>query len=198
MTHKLSEQSFLDIQASKEFHLARQLLLANNVVVPNFPEPGVQFVELLGMLYHHPHVLGCVTKVFNQWIKESKADCLAVIDARGFIFGAPVAAVAEIPLVILRKQGKLPPPTRSVSYASEYAGAALTILEEIDLTGKRVAIIDDILATGGTALAALDLLKEAGAHSVSAGFVGEIAPLGGRNKLQGVDTFVIVSFLSDT
>jgi adenine phosphoribosyltransferase len=182
---------------SDSFRQARDIVMQGHHVAPDFPEPGVKFVELLRMLYEQPHALQKITAAFKEWVLTQRADAIAVIDARGFIFGAPVASELALPLVAVRKQGKLPPPVRVSSYHSEYAGAAVSLPESLVLTDQRVVVIDDVLATGGTVKATLELLQAAGAKPVGVGFVGEIAPLHGRACLSPLDVFVLVSFFTE-
>lgn len=146
--------------------------------VADFPEPGVQFKDLTP-LFADADGLSQVTDALAR--AASGATLIAGIDARGFLLGAAVAIRLGVGVLAVRKAGKLPPPVHSQTYELEYGTAALEIpADGVDLTGHRVAIIDDVLATGGTLAATVKLLSAAGAEVVSAGVVLELAGLGGR------------------
>lgn len=147
--------------------------------VPDFPEPGVQFKDLTPVLADAAG-LAAVTGALAAVADGS--DLIAGIDARGFLLGAAVATSLGTGVLAVRKGGKLPPPVFGESYVLEYGTATLEIpAEGIDLTGRRVLIIDDVLATGGTLAAARRLLSRAGADVVGAAVVLELPALGGRD-----------------
>lgn len=149
--------------------------------VPDFPEPGVLFRDLTPVLADD-HGFAVVTDALARLV--AGADLIAGIDARGFLLGGAVAHRLGVGVLAIRKGGKLPPPVHSRTYALEYGTATLEIpAEGIDLAGRRVAIVDDVLATGGTVAAARDLLSTAGAVVTAAAVVMEIAALGGRELL---------------
>ncbi len=147
--------------------------------VPDFPEPGVQFKDLTPLLADR-HGLSAVTAALAEVAAD--ADLIAGIDARGFLLGAAVATKLGTGVLAVRKGGKLPPPVRREEYALEYGTAVLEIpAEGIDLTGQRIVIIDDVLATGGTVAAARKLLVDGGARVLAAAVVLELTALGGRD-----------------
>lgn len=147
--------------------------------VPDFPEPGVQFKDLTPLLAD-AEGLAAVTDALAATAVD--ADLVAGLDARGFLLGAAVATRLGIGVLAVRKGGKLPPPVHSVTYQLEYGSATLEIpADGIDIAGRNVAIIDDVLATGGTLAAAMRLLEASGANVLSAGVVLELAALGGRD-----------------
>lgn len=149
--------------------------------VPDFPEPGIQFKDLTPVLAD-PHGLAVVTAAMAE-IAEG-ADLVAGIDARGFLLGGAVAHRLGIGVLAVRKGGKLPPPVHSETYTLEYGTATLEIpAEGIELAGRRVVIIDDVLATGGTLAAARSLLTAVGADVPAAAVVLELPGLGGREKV---------------
>ena len=150
-------------------------------VVPDFPEPGVVFRDLTPVLADD-RGFAAVTDALAQLVDG--ADLIAGIDARGFLLGGAVAHHLGVGVLAIRKGGKLPPPVHSRSYSLEYGAATLEIpAAGIELAGRRVAIIDDVLATGGTVAAARDLLTTAGAEVTEAAVVMELAALGGRKRL---------------
>ena len=128
--------------------------------VPDFPEPGIQFKDLTPVLAD-AQGLATVTRALAD-VAEG-ADLVAGIDARGFLLGAAVATVLNTGVLAVRKGGKLPPPVHSESYALEYGTATLEIpADGLDLVGRRVIVVDDVLATGGTVAAAVALLERSG------------------------------------
>lgn len=150
-------------------------------VVPDFPQPGVVFRDLTPVLADD-RGFGVVTTALAELVEG--ADLIAGIDARGFLLGGAVALRLGVGVLAIRKGGKLPPPVHSRSYDLEYGAATLEIpAAGIVLSGRRVAILDDVLATGGTVAAARDLLTVAGAEVTAAAVVMELAALGGRDRL---------------
>lgn len=152
--------------------------------VPDFPEPGVQFKDLTPVLAD-ANGLAVVTRALADVARH--ADLVAGIDARGFLLGAAVATALGTGVLAVRKGGKLPPPVHSETYALEYGTATLEIpADGLDLAGRDVVVIDDVLATGGTAAAAIKLLQRSGANVTAATFVLELPGLNGRAALQSV------------
>jgi adenine phosphoribosyltransferase len=146
--------------------------------VPDFPEPGVQFKDMTPLLADRAG-LAAVTGALAE--VAAGADLVAGLDARGFLLGAAVATKLGTGVLAIRKGGKLPPPVRREEYALEYGTAVLEIpADGIDLTGKTIVIIDDVLATGGTVSAARKLLIDGGAQVTTAAVVLELIDLGGR------------------
>jgi adenine phosphoribosyltransferase len=146
--------------------------------VADFPKPGVQFKDLTP-LFADRNGLAAVTDALVD--VASGADLVAGIDARGFLVAAAVACRLGTGVLAIRKGGKLPPPVSAERYDLEYGSATLEIpADGIELRDRRVVIIDDVLATGGTLAAAARLLGHAGANVTGAGVVVELAALGGR------------------
>lgn len=146
--------------------------------VPDFPEPGIQFKDLTPLLADAGG-LSAVTDALAA--TADGADLIAGIDARGFLLGAAVAIRLGTGVLAVRKGGKLPPPVHTESYQLEYGNATLEIpADGLDLTGRTIVIIDDVLATGGTVAAANKLLISGGATVLGAAVVLELTALGGR------------------
>ncbi len=150
--------------------------------VADFPEPGIQFKDLTPVLAD-PHGLAVVTAALAEL--AAGAELVAGIDARGFLVGGAVANRLGIGVLAVRKAGKLPPPVHSETYELEYGTATLEVpADGIDLSGRNVVIIDDVLATGGTLAATTRLLTAAGARVTGAVVVLELAALNGRELLE--------------
>ena len=162
-------------------HGAAAILAALTREVPDFPEPGILFRDLTPVLADD-RGFAAVTEALAYVIEG--ADLVAGIDARGFLLGGAVAHRLGVGVLAIRKGGKLPPPVHSRTYTLEYGTATLEIpAEGIELAGRRVAIVDDVLATGGTLAAARDLLSTAGADVTVAAVVLELSALRGRDRL---------------
>ncbi|MGV9680908.1 adenine phosphoribosyltransferase [Nocardia sp. NPDC003482] len=146
----------------------------------DFPSPGVRFADLTPVFadasgFHA--IVDCLGGVAGE------VDIVAGVDARGFLLGAGVAAALGTGVLAVRKAGKLPPPVISREYTLEYGSAALEIpADGVELAGRRVLLLDDVLATGGTLAAAAELFRDAGAEVVAAGVVLELSFLGGRER----------------
>ena len=150
--------------------------------VPDFPEPGIQFKDLTPLLAD-ARGLATVTDALAE--SAQGADLVAGIDARGFLLGAAVALRLGTGVLAIRKGGKLPPPVHSETYSLEYGTATLEIpADGINIAGRGVLIIDDVLATGGTAAAAVKLLRQAGASVTGAAVLLELTALNGRDVLE--------------
>ncbi|WP_018177377.1 adenine phosphoribosyltransferase [Jongsikchunia kroppenstedtii] len=175
---------------------ARAALTRLTRVVADFPSPGVQFQDITPVLAD-PAGFAAVIDGLAAPHLDADIDLVAGIDARGFLLGGAVAMRLGIGVLAIRKAGKLPPPVLTTEYELEYGRAAVEIpASGLDLHGKRVLVIDDVLATGGTAGAAIDLLIEAGATVVSVGVVLELTMLGGRDRIAARRPAVAVSTLS--
>ncbi|HEY9313504.1 adenine phosphoribosyltransferase [Williamsia sp.] len=150
--------------------------------VADFPSPGIQFKDLSPVLADPEGLRAVITGLASGGVDG--VDLVAGIDARGFLLGSGVALQLGTGVLALRKAGKLPPPVLTESYTLEYGTASLEIpADGLDLTGRRVLVIDDVLATGGTVIAAVKLLRQAGAIPVSIAVVMELDGLGGREAV---------------
>jgi adenine phosphoribosyltransferase len=150
--------------------------------VANFPQPGVLFKDIVPVL-GNAHGLGAVVAALAEVALGSNVTKVAAIEARGFLLAAPVAVAAGLGVVPIRKAGKLPGETHRVDYALEYGSATLEIQGDAIAPGDRILVIDDVLATGGTARAARDLLTAAGASISGLAVLLELEALGGRAQL---------------
>jgi adenine phosphoribosyltransferase len=148
----------------------------------DFPVVGVRFADLTPVFADSDGLSSVVAALATA---GSGADLVAGIDARGFLLGAGVALTLGTGVLAVRKAGKLPPPVISQSYQLEYGSAELQIPEAVDVSGRKVLVIDDVLATGGTVAATVELLRSRGAEIVGAAVALEISALGGRDKCVG-------------
>lgn len=163
--------------------------------IPDYPKPGIQFRDITTLLADARAFRQAVDQLVQPFA-GLKIDKVAGIEARGFILGGAVAHQLSAGFVPLRKKGKLPHRTRSVEYALEYGSDALEIHLDAFQAGERIMLVDDLIATGGTALAAIDLLRQGGAEIVAAGFVVDLPDLGGAARLAaaGVPVSTLVEF----
>ncbi len=159
--------------------------------VPDFPEPGIMFRDITTLIGDGAGLASTIehlAKIVGQAVAgQSRPRYIVGMEARGFIFGAAVAAHLGIGFLPVRKPGKLPVATRGIDYALEYGTDRLEIAADAIEPGDNVIIVDDLIATGGTALATVQLLREAGAEVDTALFVIDLPDLGGAEKLRGAD-----------
>jgi len=161
--------------------------------VPDFPEPGILFRDITPLLADGPALIDVVEAFAGLALAEG-IDVIAGMEARGFLLGAPLATRLGVGFLPLRKAGKLPPPTERVDYDLEYGSAAIELRSGTLTPGTRVLLVDDVLATGGTAQAAARLVEQCGGVVAGLAFLLELAALGGRDRLRGrtVDTLLVV------
>jgi len=160
--------------------------------IPDFPQPGILFRDITPLL-GDPQGFKTAIDLFVERYRKSRLDYIVGVEARGYMFAAPLAYALHVGFVPVRKPGKLPAATFSEQYSLEYGTNHLEIHEDALEAGKRVLIVDDLLATGGTVAATMRLLKRIGAHVVGVGVLIELKALGGRAVLSGVD---VTSFLT--
>ena len=151
--------------------------------IPDFPKAGIQFRDITTLLAN-PAALHTSVTLLAQEVRASGATLIAGMEARGFIFGAAVAIETGLGFVPIRKPGKLPVETISVDYALEYGSDRLEIDPGAIAAHDRVALVDDLIATGGTALAATQLVRMLGAEVAAALFVVDLPDLGGADRLR--------------
>jgi len=150
--------------------------------VPDFPQPGIQFKDITPVLGDARLFAGAIELMVGRHA-EAGIDACVGIDARGFIFAAAAAHKMDTGFVPVRKKGKLPWKTHEESYSLEYGEATVAIHQDALQPGSRVLLLDDLLATGGTAAAAVSLLEKVGAEIVEIGFLIELGFLNGRGKM---------------
>lgn len=150
--------------------------------VPDFPKPGIQFLDMSPVLAEKGVYKSLIQHMCKPYL-DQKIDKIVAIEARGFVLGAAMAQQLDCGLVLVRKKGKLPGPTISVSYSLEYGTDQLEALPQSISPGEKVIIVDDVLATGGTAAATFQLCEKMQAVVLSFSFFIEIGFLQGRKKL---------------
>ncbi len=162
-------------------------------VIPDFPIPGIQFRDITPLLKDAAGFRAAVDLFVARYQGERIAHVIAV-EARGYMLGAPLAYRLGVGFVPVRKPGKLPGRKHVESYALEYGTSSLEIHDDAVARGERVVVVDDLLATGGTAAATGRLLERLGARIVGFGFLIELEALGGRSVLQGYDVTTFVRY----
>jgi adenine phosphoribosyltransferase len=161
--------------------------------VPDFPKPGINFYDITTLL-KEKQGLKCVIDQLVQHYQGQKIDTVIGIEARGFIFAPAVAYALGCGFVPVRKPKKLPAATERVEYALEYGMDALEIHKDAVSKGSRVLVVDDVLATGGTAAAVCKLIEKLGGEVAGLAFVIELDFLSGRQKLNGYDMFSLIHY----
>ena len=164
--------------------MTRDELKALVRTVPDFPEPGIAFRDITTLLADGPGLAASIEHL-TALAGEAGAQAIAGIEARGFVFGAAVAARLGIGFIPVRKPGKLPVATIGVDYALEYGTDRLELDPGAIKPEQNIVLVDDLIATGGTAMAAAKLLRQAGATANHALFVIDLPDLGGADKLRG-------------
>jgi adenine phosphoribosyltransferase len=161
--------------------------------IPDFPKPGILFYDITTLLKDKLGYATLIDQLSEHYVGKD-IDLVLGMEARGFIFAPTLAYRLNAGFVPVRKPGKLPAKTSKVSYDLEYGSNTLEIHTDAIQRGQRVIIIDDLLATGGTAEATVTLAKNAGAEVVGLGFVVELNFLKGRDKLKGLDVFSVLKY----
>ncbi|WP_446897530.1 adenine phosphoribosyltransferase [Clostridium sp. LBM24168] len=162
-------------------------------VIDGFPKKGISFKDVTTLLKDKDGFKYSVDRIAEH-LKDKNVDILVGPEARGFLFGAPVAYAIGAGFVPVRKVGKLPCETVKVTYDLEYGNDELEIHKDAISSGQRVALIDDLLATGGTMSSVAKLVEKLGGEIVAVDFVIELTDLEGREKLKGYDVFSLVKY----
>ena len=159
-------------------------------IVPDFPKKGIMFLDITTAV-KDAKALHIMTNFLYEKFKTEHVDYVAGIESRGFIFGTALAYKLGVGFIPIRKPNKLPAKTISESYELEYGSDTIEMHEDAIKKGDRVVVIDDLLATGGTAVAACNLIRKAGGEVVSTAFIIELDPLKGREKIEGKGVKVV-------
>jgi adenine phosphoribosyltransferase len=169
-------------------------LIASRIVdVPDFPKPGIVFKDISPLFADPAAFRAVIDAIVSVQDGPDGFDVVAGIEARGFMLAAAVAYAAGVGVVPVRKAGKLPRATHGVSYALEYGEATLEVHQDAFAAGRRVLVVDDVLATGGTAGATVELVERAGATVASVTMLLELSFLKGRDRLTGYPLHVLLT-----
>ncbi|MAD55533.1 MAG: adenine phosphoribosyltransferase [Euryarchaeota archaeon] len=158
--------------------------------IPDFPVEGILFYDIATLLRSPEAMEHCLT-AFESAFEAAKPDVIAGIESRGFLFAVPLAQRLGLPMMMIRKAGKLPGPTRALTYDLEYGTDTVEIQEDALEKGQRVVILDDLLATGGTLAASVELCQQAGAEVVGCGVAIELTFLSGRAAVNAPITSLV-------
>jgi adenine phosphoribosyltransferase len=161
--------------------------------IPDFPKPGIQFKDITPLLAN-PEAFRAAIQQMAAMLADRPYDAVAAAEARGFLFAAPLAYVANKPLVPLRKPGKLPYRTHSLQYDLEYGQAELHVHVDGIESGARVLLVDDLLATGGTLAAGCKLIEQAGGKVACCAVLVELTFLGGRERIKPYEVCSLIQY----
>ena len=163
--------------------------------IPDFPIPGVQFRDVTTLFGHAEAFRRAVDALAEPYL-DHHVDVIVAMDARGFILGGAVSYNLGLPFVPIRKKGKLPGPRLSEAYSLEYGEAIVEIHSDAFRAGQRVLLVDDLLATGGTAVAGVKLIERLGGHLIAASFIVDLPELGGSKRLRemGIEVHSLTNF----
>lgn len=159
----------------------------------DWPKPGISFKDITTLM-DNGEAYKYATDQIAQYAREKNIDLVVGPEARGFIIGCPVAYTLGVGFAPVRKEGKLPRETIKVDYGLEYGSDVLTIHKDAIKPGQRILITDDLLATGGTIQATIQLVEELGGIVAGIAFLIELSELDGQNKLEGYDTLTLMTF----
>ncbi|WP_226583302.1 adenine phosphoribosyltransferase [Halobacillus litoralis] len=162
-------------------------------IVQDWPKEGVQFKDITPLMDNGPAFKSAVDEIV-EYAKDKEIDIIVGPEARGFIVGCPVSYALEIGFAPVRKEGKLPRETIKVDYGLEYGKDVLTIHKDAIKPGQRVLIVDDLLATGGTIEATIDLVEQLGGEVAGCAFLIELTYLDGRSKLKDHDVLTLMQY----
>ncbi|RDE24294.1 adenine phosphoribosyltransferase [Motiliproteus coralliicola] len=163
--------------------------------VPDWPEPGVMFRDI-APLFQDPKALHCVIDAFSQRYIDADISHIAALDARGFLLGSILSYKLNLPLILIRKKGKLPGDTLTEEYQLEYGSACVEVHTDACKEGDKVLLIDDLIATGGSLLAASTLLRKLGAEITEAAAIIDLPFLHGSSKIQeaGIPVHTLIAY----
>ena len=161
--------------------------------VPDFPTEGVVFKDIMPLIADREYFASAIDQL-AEWVRPREPDLILGAEARGFIFGAALAYAVGAGFIAARKPGKLPRETIQATYALEYGSDSLQVHRDAISPGSRVVVLDDVLATGGTAKAKVELVEGLGGSVVGVVFVLELTFLHGRDRLEGYDVHALISY----
>lgn len=161
--------------------------------IPDFPQKGVIFRDITPLL-KQPLLVKEIIDIFERFARERGVEVVAAIESRGFIFAMPLCLRLEVPFVPIRKEGKLPWATVKETYELEYGTATVEIHKDAIREGQKVLIVDDLLATGGTALASAKLVEKLGGKVAGIAFVIELTYLNGREKIKDYEVLTLAKY----
>ncbi len=161
--------------------------------IPDFPQPGVLYRDITPLLGNAAAFRAVIDALAARY-REANVEAIVAVESRGFIFGAPLAVALGVPFVTARKIGKLPYSTIHVAYDLEYGSAAIEMHTDALAPGQRTLIVDDLLATGGTTAATVQLVEKLGATVMSVAFVIELTFLHGRDRLGDHEVFALLAY----
>ncbi|MBN1283475.1 MAG: adenine phosphoribosyltransferase [Proteobacteria bacterium] len=161
--------------------------------IPDFPKPGIIFKDITPLLANHGAFSATIDSLRRRY-QDKGVDVVVGIESRGFIFGAPLAEKLGAAFVPVRKKGKLPYKTVDISYDLEYGSATIEMHTDAISRGQKVVVIDDLLATGGTAGAACRLVEGQGGRVVECAFIVELGFLNGRERIKGIPVYSMVTY----
>jgi len=164
--------------------------------IPDFPKTGISFKDITPLLENAEAFKSAIDSLSAPYL-DKEIDRVVGIDARGFLLAAPVAYRLSAGLSIVRKKGKLPSQTISADYSLEYAENVIEMHNDTIKRGERVVLVDDVLATGGTAAAAIKLINQLGGNLLGASFLIQLDYLNGKSKLDGVQTCSLINYFSE-
>ena len=172
-----------------------QTMELNKIIrdIPDFPQKGVLFRDITPLL-HNPQALRETVDQMCQVLSQFEFDYVVGPESRGFIFGVPLAYAMNKGFIPIRKKGKLPYETLSREYSLEYGTAVLEMHADAIRPGQKVVIVDDLIATGGTSKAIVELIEEAGGQVVNLMYLIELVQLGGREMLKGYDVKTLIQY----
>jgi adenine phosphoribosyltransferase len=161
--------------------------------IPDFPKPGILFKDITPLLAN-PDAFAAAVRLLSDHYRGARIDAIAAAEARGFLFAAPMALDLKLPLIPLRKPGKLPYRTYSLKYELEYGSAELQMHVDGFEQGARVLLVDDVLATGGTMEAGAKLITQAGGVVAACAFLVELSFLKGRERLKDYEVYSLLTY----
>lgn len=161
--------------------------------IPDFPKKGILFKDITTLLKDGPAFRAAIDAMVDA-VRQYEVECVIGMESRGFIFAAPIAYQLGVGFVPVRKLGKLPGPTVSTEYDLEYGTNTLEMHQDAVARGQRVLVVDDLLATGGTVSATIDLVQRLGGKVAAVAFLVELSFLKGRERLPGLDVLSLLRF----